>query len=343
MAWRVAESLKTLRAQINAAYPNRDKSSDGSIGDARHASRNSDHNPWVKDRNGIGVVTAIDTDEDLSPSIHSIEHIVKAIQASRDPRVKYIIYERRITVPGDITRWKPYNGVNPHDKHAHISVHSDPRLYDDPRPWAIGTGDILEVPLASAAAALRGGSSADPIGETAGSTAAPSTDTRPTATQPPIIPVPVEPVPAPIIEVPAVGASPSEPPSPPTPEESTMTKIGNKLNAMYTAVGATVAGVVAWFSSMPGEVVMWIVAGVVALGVAYMIINALRQNAKDKRDIQDRKDAATREQELKILREKHAQEIQLYSLRSAADPSLNTVTVAQPPPATELPNSDAAS
>lgn len=142
MAWRIAESLKTLRLQINAAYPNRDKASDGGIGDARHASRNSDHNPWVKDRNGFGVVTAIDIDEDLAPDIHSIEKIVKAIQASRDPRVKYIIYEGRITVPGDITQWKPYHGINPHQHHVHISVKSDPKFYDSTAAWHIGTHEV---------------------------------------------------------------------------------------------------------------------------------------------------------------------------------------------------------
>jgi hypothetical protein len=139
MAWRIAESLKTLREQINEAYPKRDKRSDGGIGDADHASRNSDHNPWVKDRDGVGVVTAIDIDEDLAADIHSIENIVTAIRKSRDPRVKYIIYEKRITVPGsDLQKWKPYKGKNPHDHHAHISVNSDPKLYDSRRKWDLG-------------------------------------------------------------------------------------------------------------------------------------------------------------------------------------------------------------
>lgn len=136
--WRLAESLKKLREQINAAYPNRDKASDGSIGNAEHAARTSDHNPWVKDKNGVGVVTAIDIDEDLAGNLHSIEGVVSAIRASRDPRVKYIIYERRITVKGtNLQQWKPYVGKNPHDHHAHISVNSEAGLYDDRSDWAI--------------------------------------------------------------------------------------------------------------------------------------------------------------------------------------------------------------
>lgn len=132
MSWRIAESLKRLREQVNALYPNRDKSSDGSIGDTRHSARKSDHNP-----NGAGVVCAIDIDEDLSPN-NTVAGIVASIQASRDPRVKYIIYEGKITVKGDITKWKPYSGVNPHKHHAHISVKQDAKLYDDRRDWSVG-------------------------------------------------------------------------------------------------------------------------------------------------------------------------------------------------------------
>ena len=136
MSWRLAKSLVKLREQINAAYPGRDKTSDGSIGDAKHASRKSDHNPWITYQ-GQGIVTAADIDEDVD-STGSVEHIVRAIQASRDARVKYIIYEGRITTPADITKWKPYKGVNPHKHHAHISVKSDPKLFDDARDWFIG-------------------------------------------------------------------------------------------------------------------------------------------------------------------------------------------------------------
>lgn len=139
MTYRLAKSLDKLRSQINAAFPNRDKSSDGWIGDTKHASRKSDHNPWIKDKNGVGVVTALDTDEDLAPDVHSIEAIVSAIRASRDPRVKYIIYEGRITVAGsNLQQWKKYTGPNPHNHHFHISVNSDPKLYDSTAEWAIG-------------------------------------------------------------------------------------------------------------------------------------------------------------------------------------------------------------
>jgi hypothetical protein len=63
MAWRPAKSLIQLRDQINQIAPNRSKASDGTIGDAAHASRASDHNPWVREGDA-GVVTAIDITHD---------------------------------------------------------------------------------------------------------------------------------------------------------------------------------------------------------------------------------------------------------------------------------------
>lgn len=153
MSWRVAESLLKLRDQINAAYPNRDKKSDGSIGDAKHATRSSDHNPWVRDGK-MGVVTAIDIDEDLGDG-GSLEHIITAIRKSRDKRVKYIIYEGRITVAGsDLQRWKKYTGSNAHKQHAHISVHSDRKLFDSSAEWDLGIEPKEEANVAAAQPAI---------------------------------------------------------------------------------------------------------------------------------------------------------------------------------------------
>lgn len=145
--YRKAESLKKLLEQINADYPGRDKSSDGWIGDAAHATRKSDHNPWVIDAKGVGVVTAIDIDEDLEINLHSLERIVDAICISEDPRVKYIIYEGRITVKGSkLQAWKQYKGTNGHRHHAHISVFPEPRFYDDRSNWSIKNGIFVAVP-----------------------------------------------------------------------------------------------------------------------------------------------------------------------------------------------------
>lgn len=134
MAWRVARSLETLRAQFNAAYPNRSKASDGGIGDAAHASRSSDHNPWhVVD--GIGVVTARDFTHDPANGM-DIDRITDELAESRDPRIKYLIANGLILDSrqgNNPWKWMPYRGSNPHRKHFHISV--NPHNCDDDRPW----------------------------------------------------------------------------------------------------------------------------------------------------------------------------------------------------------------
>ena len=59
MAWRLAKSIKTLLDQVNAENPHRRNDSDGGIGNAEHAARNSDHNPYIVVK-GQGVVRAFD-------------------------------------------------------------------------------------------------------------------------------------------------------------------------------------------------------------------------------------------------------------------------------------------
>lgn len=141
MAWRLAKSLETLRQQIDLAAPNRAKSSDGAIGDAAHATRSSDHNPWVKD--GVtGVVTAIDITHDPRDGV-DCHSIAVALRASADPRIKYLIWDHRIWNPAKAAEWRRYTGVNPHDKHIHISVNAEKELYDDTGVWSWGEARLV--------------------------------------------------------------------------------------------------------------------------------------------------------------------------------------------------------
>lgn len=133
MAWRVARSLDTLCHQIDECWPRRSRASDGSIGDAAHATRNSDHNPWLV-IGGKGVVTARDFthDPDCGFDAHAF---AERLRLSRDPRIKYVISDRRLfSSTLRPWEWRPYNGTNPHDKHTHVSVVADRRC-DDTRPW----------------------------------------------------------------------------------------------------------------------------------------------------------------------------------------------------------------
>jgi peptidoglycan hydrolase-like protein with peptidoglycan-binding domain len=138
MAWRLAKSLETLRAQVNAKYPTRSKQSDGSIGDEKHASRSSDHNPWVKD-GSMGIVTAIDITHDPEDGFDSYA-FADMLLKNRDARVKYIISNGRIGAGSEGPSpwaWRKYSGSNKHNHHVHISVKSDKSFYDDASDWKI--------------------------------------------------------------------------------------------------------------------------------------------------------------------------------------------------------------
>jgi peptidoglycan hydrolase-like protein with peptidoglycan-binding domain len=146
MSWRTARALDTLLREVNDAAPNRSKKSDGSIGDAAHRSRGdaSDHNPWVPDPAGIvdGVVTARDFTDDDAHGADMAAVVRYLTQESRDPRIKYLIHNRKIysSYPTSSTpAWaaRPYSGTNAHEQHLHVSVRKEPRYFDDARPWGI--------------------------------------------------------------------------------------------------------------------------------------------------------------------------------------------------------------
>src|SRR5690242_13851343 len=119
--WRNCAASLVLVAEINKRWPGRDKASDGTIGDAAHAVRTSDHNPWVV-VDGVGVVRARDVDKDGVDAAWLVEYL-RQLGAKRDPRLYpngYVIFNRRITSP-DFSTWKTYTGTNPHDHHFHVS------------------------------------------------------------------------------------------------------------------------------------------------------------------------------------------------------------------------------
>jgi len=138
--WRVGDALRTLREQVNKKAPKRKKDYDGTIGDAAHATRDSDHNPWVKD-GAMGVVTAMDITHDPKNGCDA-GLLAEAIRKSKDKRVKYIIWNRQIAnfqaLDGKPAwAWRPYRGANPHDHHVHISVREEKSRYDSTDAWTI--------------------------------------------------------------------------------------------------------------------------------------------------------------------------------------------------------------
>lgn len=125
-SWYVAPALDALRDEINAAYPGRDRSSDGAIGDAAHAARKSDHNP-APDGRGGRIVRARDFDVDGIP----VRPILDVLE--RDPRTGLLIWNHRYWTRGH--GWRPYSGINPHTGHFHISVRAGSAYELDTRPW----------------------------------------------------------------------------------------------------------------------------------------------------------------------------------------------------------------
>jgi hypothetical protein len=141
--WRNCLASVTLINEINQAYPNRDKTSDGTIGDAAHAARTSDHNPWViilEAGREMGIVRARDIDRDGLPLADIMENLRKRAEAG-DPRLAgggYLIYNRRIS-SRDFKAWRVYTGTNPHTSHGHVSFSQNRAGYDSTAPWGIAT------------------------------------------------------------------------------------------------------------------------------------------------------------------------------------------------------------
>lgn len=140
LPWRIAKSLERLRGQVNQLAPHRSRKSDGSIGDAAHRSRSSDHNPHITD-GGIGVVSAVDITHD-PPRGCDASAIAASLVSSRDTRIKYIIWNRRIVASypaggKPAWTWRQYSGRNGHTHHIHISVVTDKTRYDSTRDWQV--------------------------------------------------------------------------------------------------------------------------------------------------------------------------------------------------------------
>ena len=119
---KLSKSAIQLREQIDDAFPGRDRTSDGWIGDTRHAARKSDHNPDEQ-----GWVRAIDIDRDLAGKgkkpdlMPDLVDQIRALAKSGDKRISYIIFDGKIASPRKAWSWRPYDGINQHRHHAHIS------------------------------------------------------------------------------------------------------------------------------------------------------------------------------------------------------------------------------
>lgn len=129
-----------LREQIDDDYPDRDRKSDGWIADSRHIAKgNSDHIPDAR-----GIVRALDIDADLKAhkeEAHGLAEKLRQCAKRGDKRIKYIIFDGRISSPMLNWKWRKYRGANPHKSHFHISFTT---LGDNDGKWFDLEGDHNE-------------------------------------------------------------------------------------------------------------------------------------------------------------------------------------------------------
>lgn len=131
MAWYLAPALAVGRAEVNRRWPNRDKASDGTIGDTAHQATRSDHN-----ENARGSVNAWDMDKDGV----NVWIVISAFQDH--PSSHYWIYNREIADRDDGWRRRPYEGSNPHDKHVHFSIRQSAAAEQNTTPWGIWSDEM---------------------------------------------------------------------------------------------------------------------------------------------------------------------------------------------------------
>lgn len=155
MSWRLAKSLEELRETVQKLRPDtvREKRMYGTIGDAAHATRDSDHNPWVKDKvSGQGVVRALDIPLPVGDGgrklAERLRRLAKGSRVWRRPphpafgNRGYIISDGRVASARSDWKWRKYTGSNPHREHIHVSVGTGPSRYDSRRPWKVRRRDV---------------------------------------------------------------------------------------------------------------------------------------------------------------------------------------------------------
>lgn len=146
-SWILVPCLVKLKSEFNAIAPNRDKSSDGSVGDLAHQNSQSDHNPDetgnvpIRDADKVNEVHAIDVDVDLRVPGLSMENVVQFLltrcRSGAEKRLRYIIYNRRIWSASNGWVRKTYTGKNAHDHHAHFSSSYESPREADTSDWGL--------------------------------------------------------------------------------------------------------------------------------------------------------------------------------------------------------------
>lgn len=149
-------ALVALRDEFNQLNPDRDKTTDGWIGDTSHSARPSDHNPDEtgntphEDDDSKDEVHAIDVDKTGPwPDGLTFDVIIETIRdrcrRNVENRLMYIIWNGRIAEWDNGWQWRTYTGENPHKEHAHFSCEYASKYSEDTSPW--GVADLGGLPM----------------------------------------------------------------------------------------------------------------------------------------------------------------------------------------------------
>jgi len=161
MEWVLVSPLRETRAEFDATFPNRDKTTDGAVGNQAHAVTTSSHNPDEtgnaehKDHDGKNEVRAIDVDKDLrDPSGVTMEDVVqllvKLCRLGYFPWIRYIIYNKRIWHRRDGFATRVYKGSNDHSQHLHLNSEFNQQA-DETTGVKIGLASLKKKPAPSPA------------------------------------------------------------------------------------------------------------------------------------------------------------------------------------------------
>jgi hypothetical protein len=145
--WVLVPCGEQLRAEVNALAPNRDKGSDGTIGDTAHQRSTSSHNDDeigkvpIRDADSKHEVHAWDADRDLREPGLTMEMIVQFLLArcrsGAERRLRYIIFNYRIWSASNGWKQQAYSGSNPHDHHAHFDFSYETAREADRSSWRL--------------------------------------------------------------------------------------------------------------------------------------------------------------------------------------------------------------
>lgn len=151
--WLLVPSLVSLRAAFDALAPDRDRRSDGSVGDLAHQQRVSDHNPDetgavpIHDADKINEVHALDVDEQLNvPGLTLsmiVNYIIGRCRAGQEHRLRYVIHDHTIWEASNGWRPRTYPGDDPHTEHAHFSA-----SYDTAQEASTAGWHLEDIPVA---------------------------------------------------------------------------------------------------------------------------------------------------------------------------------------------------